>query len=363
MQQSRSNRPKASGSQKTGPIKIKEVRVRSSAPKGKGKSRRRSSSVDRIERFAAPVSYGVVEHIAGPKIARSKNGDIRVAHREYLGEVTGQTAFTSVQYRVQPGSSRTFPWLSSTARRFEKYRINNLRFCYETDCSTATAGTVMLIPDFDSTDNAPVTKSQALQYRSSARGAAWTKFTSDFKKEDLQALPQYYITGNAPPSGTDVKLYQVANMFLCVAGMAGAAVVGELWVEYDISLITPDNSSLSYDKSTGTVTSPSAAAPLGTAIGDTGVLSALDYTWLTGTTLVINEAWRGNVNWLLTGTVLTGATITGGTVGDALIADVLNSAATSELLFKFINVVPGDVLTFTSNATSLTASVVYFSAA
>jgi hypothetical protein len=112
--------------------------------KTNNKQKQTSFSQNRVQ---APVSYGNIQKIGKPRITTSSNGDTRIVHKEYLGEVTGQTAFTSTTYRIQPGSFKTFPWLAAVANRYEKYRFNRLRFCYETDCATTVAGTVMLIPD------------------------------------------------------------------------------------------------------------------------------------------------------------------------------------------------------------------------
>lgn len=292
------------------------------------------------------------------------NGDCRIVHKEYLGEVAGSANFVTSQFRIQPGSTRTFPWLSTIARRYDKYRINKLIFAYETDCSTSTAGTVMLVPDFDSSDSAPTNKVNALSYQESVRGQAWTAFQSQISKQNLSASPQYYTAGGAPPSGTDPKLYQVGNLFLCTQGMASTAVVGELWIVYDITLITPDKSALSFDKATVTASAGlTAAVPLGTA-QTVAAFDNLDYTInALGTTLTFNQFWRGNILWAIEGTVLTGATITGGTYVNVLFKDTIDGAALNESLTKGLNVIPGDVLTFTSNATTLTSSVIYLSAA
>jgi hypothetical protein len=224
----------------------------------------------------------------------------------------------------------------------------------------------MLVPDYDSSDAAPISKVQALSYRDASRGQAWTPFCGEVTRENLHALPQYYIAGNAPPAGTDIKTYQVGNMFLCVSGFTSTPTVGELWVEYDVTLIAPDAASLSYDSGFTVATAPTAAAPLGTALPFTAisgnVLGSLDISWLSGTTFAFNQAWRGLVVFQTTGTVLTGLIASGATVSTQE-GDVINSAATSEITSYFMNALPGDVVTVTSHATTVSAEYLTFAAA
>jgi hypothetical protein len=350
MQQSRSNRPKASGSQKTGPNR-KTRRSSSSKPQPPKK-------VDKIRK--APVALGRIAVIEAPKFKSLDNGDTRIIHREYLGEVVGSSTFTSTSYRIQPGNSKTFPWLSTIASNYEKYRFNKLRFHYETDCSTATPGTVMLIPDFDSSDAAPTTKVQALAYKKSARGQAWTEFSADLSGENLHAYPQYFVAQGVPPAGTDVKLYQVGNMFLCVSGFTATPTVGELWVEYDITLITPDSSLQAPSENISATVGTTSAAPLGTAPVLTG---PIDVTiGGVGTTITFNQAFQGMIVLFQSGTVITAGAITlsSGNYNTIAGGSIINAAATILNNVIKLNAVPGDILTITSTATTITACSVFF---
>jgi hypothetical protein len=108
----------------------------------------------------------------------------------------------------------------------------------------------MLVPDYDSTDAAPTSKVQALSFRNSARAQPWLSFVQDSAQEDLNKQKSYFVRKGASPlsSGYQPRLSDVGNMFLCTQG-ATASGVGELWVEYDVLLMTPqmgqnlDNSS------------------------------------------------------------------------------------------------------------------------
>jgi hypothetical protein len=317
--------------------------------KTNNKQKQTSFSQNRVQ---APVSYGNIQKIGKPRITTSSNGDTRIVHKEYLGEVTGQTAFTSTTYRIQPGSFKTFPWLAAVANRYEKYRFNRLRFCYETDCATTVAGTVMLIPDYDSSDPAPVSKIQALTYQDSARGQAWTPFCFDASKENLKALPQYNVVSGQPPPGTDIKFYQVGNMFLCVSGFSGSLVVGELWVEYDITLMAPDTGSPPVSAIITATGGSTAAGPIGTTYT---VVGSLDITVLSSSTFTFNQVYQGLISWEVGGTVITGMAITSSGISKAAVNTLLiNATATAGFSGLAVNAVPGDIITIATTATTIT---------
>lgn len=80
-------------------------------------------------------------------------GRTRVAHREYLGDITGSVNFAIAKtVAINPGVPASFPWLAYIARQYESYYVRSMCFEYETQESTATAGTVMLAVDYDATD-------------------------------------------------------------------------------------------------------------------------------------------------------------------------------------------------------------------
>lgn len=291
----------------------------------------RADMATNIGRQSAPVSYGNQKKRGKPKLGYQTNGDARVIYNEYLGEVSGSQNFASVQYPVNPGCSVTFPWLYKIARNYEKYRFNSLKFCFETDCSTQTAGTVILSPDYDATDPAPLSKVQVMTYQDTVRTQAWTPVCMECSPENLQALPQYNIGGGQVVAGSDIKLSNVANLWLCTQGMANTNVVGELWVYYDVTLIAPDaNSSLVqslYLVGNGTVTNTNI---FGTApIRSNGQLSVTT----SGDTITFVEGGNFIITYDVSGVNLVMPTISNTNIGTAtILADCINAATTNQLV-------------------------------
>lgn len=163
----------------------------------------------------------------------------RVQHTEFVSDISGTTGFAVRTVPINPGQSSLFPWLSSIAARYEKYRFRSLRFIYETNKSTATNGVVVLAVDYDAEDDVPATKSQLLQNEDKERGAPWQKFHMQCSEHNLRKSLGMFVRPGAVPSGVDVKTYDLGQLFIGTNGMADTSVVGELYVEYDIELETP----------------------------------------------------------------------------------------------------------------------------
>jgi hypothetical protein len=141
---------------------------------------------------------------------------------------------------VNPGQAGTFPWLSSVARNFESYRFRKLKFCYETEAPSSLGGSLVVSLDYDATDAAPGTKQQAMAYRNAVRSAPWEPCCHTSALEDLNKQKSYFVRPGAQPANTDIKTYDTGNAFVCTQNVTtSSAVCGELYVEYDVELLTP----------------------------------------------------------------------------------------------------------------------------
>lgn len=208
----------------------------------KGAKRRKNKNKDikdkdNISRSEAPVSMGFVSRYREPTF-KSVGNNVFIKHREYISDVTATLDFAVLKkFAMNPGLADSFPWLSAVASRFEKYRFHKLVYRYETDAPTTTSGSIMLVPDFDAEDVAPISKIAALSYKSSVRSQVWERVSTSFFKEDLTALPQYFVR-TTQVANTDIKTYDVGNMFICSSG-SSEGKGGEIWVEYEVELISP----------------------------------------------------------------------------------------------------------------------------
>jgi len=197
----------------------------------------------------AAVAYSVVSGSSKPMMTSSVNrrGDlrIRVRHREYVQDITGAgaTTYGVQQLAINPGLTTLFPWLSQLANLFESYLFNKLSFQYRTETATSSTGKVILTADWDAADPAPGSKQAQLQERSKADGAVWQSFDLICDKQDLEKFGiQRYVRQGTLAANLDVKTYDVGILNVGTYGASSSAASGELYVEYDVELITPQTS-------------------------------------------------------------------------------------------------------------------------
>jgi hypothetical protein len=263
---------------------LKKAARRTATRKVKG-----ARSVKAVAKTMAPVATARKISTGKPRVSSTATGDIRVVHREYVRDIPGSVGFTATSFPVNPGQSALFPWLSTLASRFESYRFLRLRFALNTMSTTAATGSVALALDYDAADAAPTSKLQAMSYRSSVRDAPWKDLDFESTSEDLRRANNLYIRTLAVlPANLDIKTYDTGNLFVVTQGQAGTTAVSELYVEYDVQLITPQIDSLG-------------ATTVARVNGSTGLSS----TVLFGTSPVIDADSTLAVSVNAAGTILT----------------------------------------------------------
>lgn len=173
-----------------------------------------------------------------PQMGNLGNGNMRVRHREFFADVNGNATgvFTVQSFSVNPGQASLFPWLSTVANRFEKYRFRRLEIDYQPACSVTTVGTVMAAYDTDAADPAPTSKVQLMAYQNAARSAPWGRYSTHCP---LVGQGDRYVRRGGVPQNTDIKTYDMATLFVAISSTAAAGQLGELYVEYDVDLMVP----------------------------------------------------------------------------------------------------------------------------
>jgi hypothetical protein len=206
--------------------------IKSTKPKKKFES-----STSRTQSVAAAYSN---KNVTGkPNQTHLPNGDCIVEHSEFIQDIPGSVAFGVAGLPVNPGQSTMFPWLSQIAPNYESYKFETLIFTYENAVGSQTAGKVLLGVDYDASDPAPVDKQQFASYQGYSSDAPWKTFTQHNSRENLSKRSSYYVRSGAVPANSDIKLYDVGNLFVATQGMSDATNVGELYVKYRIKFMTP----------------------------------------------------------------------------------------------------------------------------
>jgi hypothetical protein len=203
-------------------------------------NRPRNVPMDSV-RATAPVAISKHSTTGAPRIQQDSRST-RIRHREYIADVTAAaSAFTVRNFALNPGLGGSFPWLADIAGRYESYVFRSLRIHYQPFCPTATPGSLMLAVDYDAKDGAPTGKVEMMAMSHATRCSVWDKTTYVSAPLDLRKFGvQRYVRTSGIPTGTDVKTYDVGNLFVGTANTPTTATsLGEIYIEYDVEFYTP----------------------------------------------------------------------------------------------------------------------------
>jgi hypothetical protein len=314
------------------------------------------------KQVSAPVAQARVRVMNKPKLRPKPNGDIVISHREYINDIAGSVAFASTTFNINPGLAGVFPWLCAIAQRYESYKFESLKFCYETESATTATGSLILTVDYDASDVAPVGKTQAMSYRNAVRSAPWSDCCMTSLKEDLNKRQTFYVRAGDLAADEDIKLYDVGNLFVCTQAQANANLIGELYVEYVVKLMTPQMGDPTVGEAIyGRYSGTSNAAPLATYVsGNMPVSIVSSGTTTSSSTFTFTQPWQGYVSLTLGGTGITGVTCTTGTCSATEQGETINAGATAATYLALVDADIGETLIIVISNTTITAGNIYF---
>lgn len=169
---------------------------------------------------------------------------LRLNHTEYITDMVMPTGASTQRtvIPINPGLSAAFPWLSAIAVNFETYKFLKLEYRWITVVGTSTSGSVLIVPDYDATDAVKdVKKSRLLSYQDAVRGPMWNSFVMRCSKKNLVKLENKFTRRVNTLTG-DPRLSDVGNLVVELNKPSAATedtTLGELWVNYDVILETP----------------------------------------------------------------------------------------------------------------------------
>jgi len=305
---------------------------------------------------SAAAAYATGQSQTAPLINASRDS-CRIVHRELVASVTGSAAFAvPYDFALNPGLAASFPWLATQAQSWETYRFNRLRYCYYTRTGSSTPGSCMLVPDYDAEDAVPSSEQIASSYEDVAEDAPWKDIDCDLRVPAMFSMgPKKFIRTGAVPAGTDIKTYDAGQMFVCTTD--GTAVNwGKLWVEYDVTLYTPQinpagSGVLSAQHFKSSVV-PTTANNFGTPVVQAG---SSNIASIAGNVITFNQAGRYIVSYQSTATtsVTTTANVVAG-AGAVLVNTFYNGngigsggdGSANYMYDLIVNVVVGSTLTY-----------------
>lgn len=243
-----------------------------------------------------------------PKFSTTHQTNL-VCHREYLGDITGTTAFTNRQYPLNPGMAATFPWLSTIAQNYQEYKIHGLIFEFRpliTDFVTSGApGVIIMATNYNA--DAPVYNTK--QQMENSEFAVSCKPTIDLIHgvecaTDQVTIPHRYVRTGTPPSNQDLRLYDYGT-FQFASQTNPVQNLGELWVSYAIEFfkpVLPEDVGGNIQSVHATRTTITGADPFGSVAfdqdGDLGAVittTSVTFPVQPGNVYLFDVAWTGVV--------------------------------------------------------------------
>lgn len=190
-------------------------------PKRKGKAKKRRPNKGRSTTALAQNTRRRYE---------SKDS-IVVTHREFLGDVTGQVAFTPTPYVVQPGLAAVFPKVHLSARGYELYRIESLVVTYDTHAPGTQAGSIMLSAEYDEGDALPSSEIEAMNTSGAQNGPVRESLDLKLDPKAGHALNPW-LKVRTDSVGGELSDYDFARFFVSTSGCTGGPIlVGKLSLE------------------------------------------------------------------------------------------------------------------------------------
>ena len=283
-------------------------------------------------------------------------GRYTVGNKEFMANLQPTSAGTSelnvFEFNAQVGLAEMFPWLSTIANTHQRYQMRRLKFEYVPVCGTTTRGRIILAFSIDPTESPPTTMSQITQYPNYEANSVWTPMTLVANLSDRQ--DELYTRAGAV-SNTDIKTYDLGKLFVGISDTTDTSTVGQLFVEYEVELLTPKPSAC---PSSNDIFPTVSDANLFN-IAD-GASIAFDGSNVVGTRTGSNSFIRFEapgvylVVWQAGGTSPTLTFTDTDLDGNSATLKVLNASTSTIRILRVVVVSPSSIALTGSNATSLT---------
>lgn len=202
-------------------------------------NRRRQTSATqaRVGNSRATAPLNTSRQISIPKAKMSTvNGVTSVKHSEYFRPVFGTEAYAVASNSINP-ALQTFPWLSTIAGSYQKYKFTSLKFRYVASCSATVGGRVCMAHQLDAADPVPANKGAMFQINPNVEVSAWNEITLSVNQKGGSLFTRSLTT-----VGTDVKTYDYGNLLLSTDNCTTTSVIGDLFVDYTVQLFDPQPS-------------------------------------------------------------------------------------------------------------------------
>ena len=187
----------------------------------------------------------VAKAAAGIPSMHNTGQTVVVRHKEYVGQILGSSAFT-VQYEfgINPANATLFPWLSRIARGFQEYAIKGMVYHYVPtsgaySTSGSALGSVMIQTSYRANEQAPVSKQEMLNEYWANEVVPYETMAHPIECDPKENPFAIHYVRDPTAIVSEPLLYDMGRTFVATAGNPSTAVLGDLWVTYEIELKKP----------------------------------------------------------------------------------------------------------------------------
>jgi len=250
-------------------------------------------------------------------------------HREYLTDILSSSAFSLLQFPLNPGQYDTFPWLAPIASNFEQWQYLGCLFEFKSltsPISTNSSGAVIMATEYNPLKPAYTSKTQMenSEFACSGRPIDCILHAVECAVSDTQMNVKNVRIGLG--AGGDLRFSDQGLFMIASQGQVdGSTAIGELWQTYEIAFYKPIyNSGLGLGLLTDVFALPAqnivaatdvpwtaatryANSLLGTSIEKVGVEYKLVFPrYVTTGRYMVSLVLYPSANWSVDGVVLTG---------------------------------------------------------
>lgn len=146
------------------------------------------------------------------------------------------TDFNVEVFDVTPINSELFVWLSSIANNYQLYKVHKLRLCFKPVLGTDTVGSVAMGFYMDPENSIAFSETSLLNLQKSESGPLWVLQSADLNDTELDTRKIYFTAPDVNNSNASVQCQFVVGTSY---NELPETIYGQLWIEYDIELRTP----------------------------------------------------------------------------------------------------------------------------
>lgn len=267
-----SGTPYNSMSQQVVVYKSAAQKKKKNGPKRNGSPKGNSQAMVRME---VPQSIGVSIPTSVPRFTGAGTDVVNIKRREFvcsfgnganLGFYMVPQSVNTPGWDFNPGCSSLFPWLSGIATHFERFRFRGLNFKFVSSAATSNPGRYYAAIDYDYDDAPANDKVSMMGNRTANEATIWQPMQINANVASLHRdMPTKFVSSYA--RGNYVEPRTAYCGFLMVAiDTTQADRLFDMWVEYDVDLITPTSEGITEQDSIFGLTPP-AVTNVTTALG------------------------------------------------------------------------------------------------